>query len=122
MRFVHTFHIMQCRQVLTLTQFGLNLQVNNNGLISFTTAVSTGHPNPFPLSENLQLVALFWGDVDTRDIGRVWYREITNMIPVDGESHAEIRFKVLLWTTVTLCQPFLSLLHGTVLILQQKFR
>ena len=55
------------------------LQVNNNGVISFTTTVSQYTSSPFPLSGNLQLVAPYWGDVDTRGTGTVWYREITDM-------------------------------------------
>ena len=55
-----------------------SLQVNNNGDISFTTPVSTYTPQAFPLSGNLQLIAPYWGDVDTRGTGSVWYRETTD--------------------------------------------
>ena len=55
------------------------LQVNNNGAISFTTSVSQFTPAAFPLSGNLQLVAPYWADVDTRGTGTVWYREVTDM-------------------------------------------
>ena len=54
------------------------LQVNNNGDISFTTPVSTFTPEAFPLSGNLQLIAPYWADVDTRGTGSVWYRETTD--------------------------------------------
>ena len=54
------------------------LQVNNNGVISFTRAVSDFTPEPFPLGNGLQLIAPFWGDVDTTGTGEVWYRETTN--------------------------------------------
>lgn len=56
----------------------LSLQVNNNGDLSFTTRVSTFTPQAFPLSGNLQLIAPYWADVDTRGTGSVWYRETTD--------------------------------------------
>ena len=68
------------------------MQVNNNGIISFTTGVSTFTPNPFPLRGNLQLAAPFWGDVDTRGTGRVWYREITDLAsPLMARARDQIR-------------------------------
>ena len=50
------------------------LQVNNNGVISFTIAVSAFTPTPFPLPGDFQLIAPYWADVDTRGTGAVWYR------------------------------------------------
>ena len=55
-----------------------HIQVNNNGIISFTRAVSTFTPDPFPLESKLELIAPYWSDVDTRGIGKVWYRETAN--------------------------------------------
>ena len=53
-----------------------HLQVNNNGLISFTEPTSE---YSFPLrmnsADNAQLIAPFWADVDTRTGGSVSYRE-----------------------------------------------
>ena len=37
--------------------------------------VSTFTPAPFPLGNGLQLIAPYWGDVDTTGTGLVWYRE-----------------------------------------------
>ena len=54
------------------------MQVNNNGVISFTRAVSAFTPEPFPLGNGLQLIAPYWADVDTRGTGQVWYRETAN--------------------------------------------
>ena len=51
------------------------MQVNNNGIISFTVAIPTYTPDPFPLAGDLELIAPFWGDVDTRGVGTVWFRE-----------------------------------------------
>ena len=49
--------------------------MNNNGDISFTTAVSSFTPDPFPLSGDLELIAPYWADVDTTGTGVVWYRQ-----------------------------------------------
>ena len=66
--------------------------MNNNGLISFTNGVSTFTPNSFPLTGSLQLVAPFWGDVDTRGTGTVWYREITDLTsPLMARARDQIR-------------------------------
>ena len=58
------------------------IQVNNNGLISFGVPVTIFSPIIFPLInsniDEAQLIAPFWGDVDTRGTGRVWYRETTS--------------------------------------------
>ena len=43
-------------------------------------AVSTYTPDPFPLSGDLQLISPYWGDVDTRGTGSVWYRESINRV------------------------------------------
>ena len=56
------------------------MQVNNNGVLSFSTAVSTFTPTAFPLMGDLTLIAPYWADVDTRPRGEgaannsVWYR------------------------------------------------
>ena len=50
-------------------------QINNNGVVSFTTTVGTYTPGTFPLEGPLELIAPFWADVDTRGTGTVWYRE-----------------------------------------------
>lgn len=51
--------------------------MNNNGAISFTRAISQYTPDAFPLNSTQDLIATYWGDVDTRsaDGGIVWYRE-----------------------------------------------
>ena len=49
--------------------------MNNNGDISFTVAVSSFTPDPFPLSGDLELIAPYWADVDTTGTGVVWYRQ-----------------------------------------------
>ena len=53
-----------------------SMQVNNNGLISFRTAVSTYTPEAFPLGGERRFIAPYWADVDTRPSngGTVWYR------------------------------------------------
>ena len=53
------------------------MQVNTNGLLSFTTPQPFYLPVPFSLA-NQQLVAPFWGDVDTRGSGDVFFRETSD--------------------------------------------
>jgi len=55
-----------------------SLIVNNNGLLSFDTAVSQFTPASFPLGDGRMVVAPYWGDVDTLGTGIVWYRETSN--------------------------------------------
>ena len=47
-------------------------QVNTNGILSFGSGVSSYTPTPFPISSN-PVVAPFWGDVDIRYSGNVYY-------------------------------------------------
>lgn len=42
-----------------------NLYINNNGNITFRSALGTYTPIPFPVT-NVPMLAAFWGDVDTR--------------------------------------------------------
>ena len=35
-------------------------------------------PDPFPLDGDTMLIAPFWGDVDTRGTGTVWYHNSTD--------------------------------------------
>ena len=58
------------------------LQVNNNGAISFDAPESAFTPSPFPLSGDLQMIAVYWADVDTRNetiTNAVWYRMSTDL-------------------------------------------
>ncbi|XP_053307392.1 alpha-tectorin-like [Spea bombifrons] len=69
-----------------------SLYVNNNGVISFKTAVSQYTPDAFPLTEGETFVTPFWGDVDNDLAGMVYYREskdadLLNTITKDMEKH-----------------------------------
>ena len=77
----------------------LYIQINNNGLISFVRAVRAFSPITLPLNgtseriDDVQLIAPFWGDVDTRPNpagGFVWYRETTSQADLD-RAQREIR-------------------------------
>lgn len=62
-----------------------SLFVNTNGIISFDSGVSSYTPNPFPVP-NIKGVAPFWGDVDTRNGGNIYYREISsNFNQIDSD-------------------------------------
>ena len=52
-------------------------QVNNNGVVSFDSAVSAYTPESFPITGSA-LLSPYWGDVDTRGTGRVFYRGSTD--------------------------------------------
>ncbi len=51
-----------------------NVFINNNGNITFNNGVSQFSPDGFPTGT--PMVAAFWGDVDTRNVGSglVWYK------------------------------------------------
>lgn len=48
-----------------------NFFVNNNGNITFQSALRAFTPEAFPISSQ-PMIAPFWGDVDTRGTGNVW--------------------------------------------------
>ena len=53
------------------------MQVNTNGVISFTAPVAAFTPDPFPINERF-LIAPFWADVDTRGTGEIYFKETTD--------------------------------------------
>lgn len=62
------------------------MQINTNGILSFDAPSSVYSPQSFPLasatalySQTYKIIAPFWGDVDTTNIGagRIWYRQTT---------------------------------------------
>ena len=54
------------------------LQVNTNGILSFRSAFTSATLEMFPLSVNIPLIAPFWGDVNIRRFGNIFYRETSN--------------------------------------------
>ncbi|XP_068099382.1 alpha-tectorin-like [Hyperolius riggenbachi] len=54
------------------------LYVNNNGVLSFGTAVSQYTPDPFPLKDGRAFITPFWADVDIELGGDVFYQQTTN--------------------------------------------
>ncbi|XP_052061715.1 sushi, nidogen and EGF-like domain-containing protein 1 [Mytilus californianus] len=59
-----------------------SLFVNTNGDLTFLSALRTFTPSPFPYLQNTstQIVAVYWGDIDTRKGGDIWYRETTDSV------------------------------------------
>ena len=51
------------------------LQVNENGLISFLTEISTFYNVQFPM--DYPVIAPFYADIDTRGVGQVYWRAST---------------------------------------------
>ncbi|XP_060113628.1 sushi, nidogen and EGF-like domain-containing protein 1 [Heteronotia binoei] len=52
-----------------------SLYVNNNGVVSFGVNVSQYTPDPFPLDGGCPFVAPYWGDVDNRWGGDIFWRQ-----------------------------------------------
>lgn len=68
--------------------YGINyntLYINNNGNISFGSSYSTFSSSPFP-DPNYIMVAPFWGDVDTRGTGTVYYKITPTAMYVNWEA------------------------------------
>ncbi len=54
----------------------LPLQVSNNGIITFLNEPLTVYSSsPFPLDVEIGVIAPFYGDVDTRGAGDLYFRE-----------------------------------------------
>lgn len=62
-----------------------SLWINNNGNITFDAAYATFSAVGFP-SATYVMVAPFWGDVDTRGIGEVWYKITPTAVYVNWEN------------------------------------
>jgi hypothetical protein len=72
----------------TFCLYGSNytsLYINNNGNITFDNAYSTYSAVGFP-SASYVMVAPFWGDVDTRGVGTVWYKITPTAFYVNWEN------------------------------------
>lgn len=59
--------------------------INANGNISFGAPYSTFTANPFP-DPSFIMVAPFWGDVDTRGTGNIYYKVTNNALIVSWEA------------------------------------
>ncbi|CAG2202825.1 Sushi, nidogen and EGF-like domain-containing protein 1 [Mytilus edulis] len=57
-----------------------SLFVNTNGDLTFLSSLSSYTPSPFPYQQNSQIVAIYWGDIDTTNGGDVWYRETQDSV------------------------------------------
>lgn len=69
----------------------LCLQVNNDGIISFTRPLAQYNPLLLPVNDD-PLVVPYWSDVDTSGIGSVWYR-----LTSDPATLLEVRNKVRMY-------------------------
>ncbi|CAC5415650.1 Protein eyes shut homolog,Fibropellin-3,Protein crumbs homolog 2,Protein crumbs homolog 1,Neurogenic locus Notch protein,Neurogenic locus notch homolog protein 3,Alpha-tectorin,Delta and Notch-like epidermal growth factor-related receptor,Neurogenic locus notch homolog protein 4,Delta-like protein C,Fibropellin-1,Neurogenic locus notch homolog protein 2,Protein crumbs,Protein jagged-1b,Protein jagged-2,Sushi, von Willebrand factor type A, EGF and pentraxin domain-containing protein 1,Neurogenic locus notch len=52
-----------------------SLFVNTNGDVTFLSPLITYSPAAFPYQQNTKIIAPYWGDVDTRNGGDIWFRE-----------------------------------------------
>ena len=58
--------------------FDCNLQINDDGVISFGSRYNVYNPQSLPLNGTDKIIAPYWADVDTRGTGRVFYRQTIN--------------------------------------------
>ena len=57
----------------------LFMQINDDGIISFGSPYISCTPLPFPLNSiGAMLIAPYWADVDTKEIGDIYYRQTTD--------------------------------------------
>ena len=54
------------------------VQVNDNGVISFNSPYNVRTPLSLPLDGTEQIIAPYWADVDTREVGQIFYRPSTD--------------------------------------------
>ena len=87
------------------------MQVNNNGVISFQRAVSQFTPDSFPLSGDLELIAPYWADVDTRGAGTVWYRETDDAV-LRARAADDVRVAFISQSTFLPTQLFIATWDG----------
>ncbi|XP_075462782.1 uncharacterized protein LOC142498158 [Ascaphus truei] len=52
-----------------------HLYVNNNGLLSFNTPISTSTPSALPVTDGNPFLAPFWADVDNSVASDIYYRQ-----------------------------------------------
>ena len=54
------------------------MQINDNGVISFSSRYNVRTPLSLPLNGTDKIIAPYWADVDTRGTGQVFYRQTTD--------------------------------------------
>ena len=54
------------------------LQVNQNGHLTFTAALSSYTPQRFPMHGSRDIIAPFWTDLDNRENGHIYYNQFTS--------------------------------------------
>ena len=62
------------------------LQVNTNGILSFDVGFPQCCPRPFPVGDDVFLVAPFWSDVDIRMVGDISF-EVHSVDDLDSWVH-----------------------------------
>ena len=67
-----------------------DLYVMTNGGISFKNEITTFTPKDFPLAARTPLIAPYWADVNTKNGGKIWYRQSTSQRDLDTAT-AQIR-------------------------------
>ncbi|XP_061173565.1 sushi, nidogen and EGF-like domain-containing protein 1 [Saccostrea echinata] len=55
-----------------------SIYVNNNGDVTFEAPLRQFTSQPFPINGSHRIIAPFWTDIDTRQGGKLWYRNTTD--------------------------------------------
>ena len=76
--------------------------MNTNGIISIDSPFTSNYPTPLPLFGTNKIIAPYWGDVDTRGTGQIFYRQTTNTSLLDRVSRQlQTTFPLSLNVTIT---------------------
>ena len=81
--------------------------MNTNGIISLDSPFTSPSPRLLPLSGIEQIIAPYWGDVDTRGTGQILYRQTTDPILL-GRAAKDIQATYPLSSSVTITNLFIA--------------
>ena len=80
--------------------------MNTNGVVSLDSQFTSPSPRLLPLS-TLKIIAPYWGDVDTRGTGQIFYRQTTDTTLLDRVSR-QLQATYSLSLNVTITNLFIA--------------
>ena len=66
------------------------VQLYDNGYLGVGSTTGGKTPSPFPFSSDSPMIAAYWADVDTTNLGTVYYRETRDSVYLEA-ARDEIR-------------------------------
>ena len=81
--------------------------MNTNGIISIDSPFTSPSPSPLPLFGTNKIIAPYWGDVDTRGTGQIFYRQTTDITLLDRVSR-QLQATYSLSLNVTITNLFIA--------------